>query len=131
LISNALKYAKPGEPPLITITSQTEKHTVCFSVRDRGIGIPSDLQARVFQPFVRLGPADVSGSGIGLTIVQRIVELYGGRVWIEGTDGEGCAVKFTIPWLNQEPGAAHGAISEAALPDVVNVPPNNLIRGGP
>ncbi|NOS79664.1 MAG: GAF domain-containing protein [Nitrospira sp.] len=131
LISNALKYAKPGEPPLITITSQTEKHTVCFSVRDRGIGIPSDLQARVFQPFVRLGPADVSGSGIGLTIVQRIVELYGGRVWIEGTDDEGCTVKFTMPWLNQELGEAHGAISEATLPDLVNVPPNNLTRGGP
>jgi Histidine kinase-, DNA gyrase B-, and HSP90-like ATPase len=73
----------------------------------------------------------VPGSGIGLTIVQRIVELYGGRVWIEGTDSEGCTVKFTIPWLNQEPGAAHGATSEATLPDVVNVPPNNLIRGGP
>lgn len=127
LISNALKYARPGEPPSITISSQTGKHMVCFVVHDHGIGIPPDQQARVFQPFVRLGHADATGSGIGLAIVQRIVELYGGRVWIEGTPSEGCTVKFTIPWLNRDSVASNDAASQAPLLHVVNAPDNHLI----
>jgi signal transduction histidine kinase len=99
LISNALKYPQPGRPPFLSITSTTGKHMVCIAVHDRGIGIPPEQRLRVFQPFVRLRPADTPGSGIGLAIVQRIVTLYGGQVWIEGQEGEGCTVKFTLPWL--------------------------------
>ena len=102
LISNALKYPRPGEPPSLTITSKTGTHMVCIAVQDRGIGIPEEQRLRVFQPFVRLGQSDAPGIGIGLAIVQRIVELYGGRVWIEGAQGEGCTVKFTLPWLRNE-----------------------------
>lgn len=127
LISNALKYARPGEPPSLTISSKTEKHMVCFSVCDQGIGIPTDQRTRVFQPFVRLGQSDASGSGIGLAIVQRIVELYGGHVWIEESGGKGCTVKFTIPWLNQESNTRDNATPEASLPYVVNVTKSHLI----
>ena len=102
LISNALKYSRPGEPPALTITSKTGTHMVCIAVQDRGIGIPEEQRVRAFQPFVRLGQPDAPGSGIGLTIVQRIVELYGGHVWIEGAHGEGCTVKFTLPWLRSD-----------------------------
>lgn len=127
LISNALKYARPGEPPSLTISSKTGKHMVCFLVRDQGIGIPMDQQTRVFQPFVRLRQTDAFGSGIGLAIVQRIVELYGGRVWIEGTDGEGCTVKFTIPWLNQGFDISGDASPRETMRDMVNVPQRDLI----
>ena len=127
LISNALKYARPGEPPVLTISSQTGKHKVCFTVQDRGIGIPVDQRSRVFQPFVRLGQGGASGSGIGLAIVQRIVELYGGRVWIEGGDDEGCTVKFTLPWLSQEGGEADHAVPDANFSEVVDVSQNDLI----
>jgi signal transduction histidine kinase len=72
---------------------------VCIAIQDHGIGIPIEQRLRVFQPFVRLRPTGTPGSGIGLAIVQRIVTLYGGQVWIEGEDGEGCTVKFTLPWL--------------------------------
>lgn len=102
LVSNALKYPRPGEPPSLNITSQTGTHMVCFTVQDRGIGIPEQQRLRVFQPFVRLGQSETPGSGIGLAIVQRIVELYGGHVWIEGAQGEGCKVRFTLPWLRNE-----------------------------
>lgn len=102
LVSNAFKYPRPGEPPIVTITWQTEKHMVCITVQDRGIGIPQEQRLRVFQPFVRLDQSDVPGSGIGLAVVQRIVELYGGHVWIEGAQEDGCAVKFTLPWLRSE-----------------------------
>ncbi|HZH50120.1 MAG TPA: ATP-binding protein, partial [Nitrospira sp.] len=102
LISNALKYSRPGEAPALTITSKTGTHMVCIAVQDRGIGIPEEHRMRAFEPFVRLGRPDAPGSGIGLTIVQRIVELYGGHVWIEGAQGEGCTVKFTLPWLRND-----------------------------
>lgn len=126
LVSNALKYAKPGVPPKLTISSQTGKHKVCFTVQDRGIGIPVDQRSRVFQPFVRLGQGGAFGSGIGLAIVQRIVELYGGRVWIEGAEGEGCTVKFTLPWLSQEGGATGQAVPDANFSEVVDVSQDNL-----
>ena len=62
---------------------------VVFSVEDHGIGIPLTQRTRVFQPFVRLLTSDAAGDGIGLTIIQRIVELYGGKVWIDGAEGAG------------------------------------------
>jgi signal transduction histidine kinase len=99
LFSNALKYARPGEPPSIVIRSHIDRSVVCFSVSDRGIGIPVDQRTRVFQPFVRLRQTEVPGSGIGLAIVRRIVEFYGGQVWIEDSEAPGCTVKFTLPRL--------------------------------
>jgi signal transduction histidine kinase len=102
LVSNALKFPRPGEPPVIDITSTTGQHMVCFTVQDHGIGIPLEQRQRVFQPFVRLHPCRTPGSGIGLAIVQRIVALYDGQVWIEGEEGEGCTVKFTLPWLRND-----------------------------
>jgi signal transduction histidine kinase len=102
LVSNALKYPRPGEPPAITITSTTGQHMVCISVQDRGLGIPIEQRLRVFQPFVRLQATDTPGSGIGLSIVQRIIALYGGQVWIDGEEAEGCTVRFTLPWLRSD-----------------------------
>jgi two-component system sensor histidine kinase VicK len=75
---------------------------VCIAVHDDGIGIPMEQRLRVFQPFVRLRSIDTPGSGIGLAIIQRIVTLYGGHVWIEGEEGQGCTVKFTLPWLRSD-----------------------------
>jgi signal transduction histidine kinase len=127
LISNALKYARPGEPPYIAISSHTGKHMLCFSVQDRGIGIPAAQRFRVFHPFVRLEQAEAPGTGIGLAIVQRIVELYGGRIWIEETEPEGCTIKFTIPWLNQDCTGSVDALDEATIPKAVDVPLKDLV----
>jgi signal transduction histidine kinase len=107
LVSNAMKYARPGEPPSISISATAGKPMACFVVRDKGIGISPEQRTRVFQPFVRLNESNRPGSGIGLAIVQRIVELYGGRVWIEGAEDEGCTVKFTVPSLTGEATAGY------------------------
>ena len=126
LVSNALKYPRPGEPPRVRITSTTGKHMVCIAVQDHGIGIPMEHRLRVFQPFVRLRPSDTPGSGIGLSIVQRIVALYGGHVWIDGEEGEGCTVKFTLPWLRND------LTSDQAQPsqiEVLDLPKNGSLRG--
>jgi signal transduction histidine kinase len=127
LISNALKYARPGAPPSITVSHQIENQMVCFSVTDRGIGIPEAQRARVFQPFVRLLQLEATGSGIGLAIVQRIVELYGGRVWIEGNGHNGCTVKFTVPWLRDDGGAMIAGTNMSDVPEVVDVSSKGLI----
>jgi signal transduction histidine kinase len=102
LISNSLKYTRPGTAPIIAISSSVEGVKVCFSITDEGIGIPSDLRTKVFQPFVRVGESPEPGSGIGLSIVQRIIELYEGEIWIEGTEDKGCTIKLTLPWLDHE-----------------------------
>ncbi len=98
LLSNALKFARPEAVPTITIEAACRDHRVWFAVRDNGVGIPPEHRERVFQPFVRLRPDQAPGSGIGLTIVQRIVELYGGQVRVDANaDGPGCTVTFSLP----------------------------------
>ncbi len=126
LISNALKFSGEGAPPHITISMTRNDKMVCFEVSDCGIGIPAQQHERVFEPFVRLQLNESTGSGIGLTIVKRIVELYGGRVWIESNIGTGCTVKFTLPALSD-----FGPPS--SFPDVlpVDVTSPDLFSGAP
>jgi signal transduction histidine kinase len=99
LMSNAMKYAGQGATPEISITAVRLRDRVQFAVYDNGPGIPTAQRERVFQPFIRLNPEQIKGSGIGLTIVRRIIELYGGEVWIESANGAGCRVAFTLPAL--------------------------------
>jgi len=94
---------------------------VAFSVEDQGIGIPSTHRIRVFQPFVRLLMSDAAGNGIGLTIIQRIVDLYGGKVWIDGVDGSGCIVQFTVPSFQEQEGASSDRWQVSKVSDVAGV----------
>ncbi len=98
LLSNAVKFTAGQERPEIAIGGERRGEYVRFSVSDNGPGIPGDQRRRVFEPFVRLSPGTSKGSGIGLTIVRRIVELYGGEVWIESA-APGCRILFTVPAL--------------------------------
>jgi signal transduction histidine kinase len=68
-----------------------------FWVRDNGSGITPEDQVRLFVPFTRLGPARVGGHGLGLSIVQRIVEKLGGQVGVESQVGQGSVFSFTLP----------------------------------
>ena len=98
LISNALKFSQHRPDPEVRIEARVKGERACFSVSDNGCGIPPQHRDRVFEPFVRLNPSS-KGTGIGLTIVKRIVELYGGEVWIEPEGPPGCTVTFTLPVL--------------------------------
>jgi len=102
LVSNAMKFTRDGESPVVRISGRVQGPMVAFSVEDHGIGVPSTQRTRVFQPFVRLLMSEAVGSGIGLTIIQRIVELYGGKAWIDGPEGSGCIVHFTVPGFQEQ-----------------------------
>ncbi|MEO8662748.1 MAG: ATP-binding protein [Bryobacteraceae bacterium] len=98
LIGNAIKYCRPGVPPVIDIQAQRENGLWRFSVSDNGIGIESEYKEHVFGLFKRLHTADeYSGTGIGLAICQRMVERYHGRIWVESEVGEGSIFYFTLP----------------------------------
>lgn len=97
LVSNALKFAG-GKPPRVRIDATNSFEGACFTVSDRGIGIPSDQRERVFGLFTRLHDREqYPGSGLGLAICQRIVDRHGGKIWVESEPGSGTRVSFTLP----------------------------------
>jgi two-component system sensor histidine kinase/response regulator len=103
LVNNSVKFTEQGEIRLnIDLVERTgEKVQLKFSVRDTGMGMTKEQAARLFQPFTQ---ADMSttrkhgGTGLGLTICRRLVELMGGRVWLESDVGVGSTFYFTV-WL--------------------------------
>lgn len=97
LISNALKYARTGEPPRIHVSVERSEGQWHFSVRDNGVGIEAKFLNMIFVPFKRLHGRKYPGSGLGLAICQRIVERYKGWIWAESTFGQGSTFHFMIP----------------------------------
>jgi PAS domain S-box-containing protein len=108
-ISNAIKYG--GKPPRVELGYGAEHlkslpstpDRICFWVRDNGKGLTDDEQAQLFAPFERLNRNQVSGHGLGLSIVRRIVEKLGGDVGVESRVGEGSLFYFTLPQRTLEP----------------------------
>ncbi|HWD40359.1 MAG TPA: ATP-binding protein [Fimbriimonas sp.] len=93
LLDNSLKFAKPGEPPRVTVGSEGG----AYFVRDNGIGFEPEQASRVFLPFERLLGDQYPGAGMGLTAVKRLVDRHGGRIWAQGTPSDGCTIWFTLP----------------------------------
>ena len=112
LISNAIKY-RSGEPPRVHVSAVETGDHWRFSVRDNGIGIDPKYKERIFGLFKRLHhDRSYGGTGIGLAICQRIVERYGGRIWVESEPGRGSVFYFTIP---REPGPAVSTLASVVV----------------
>jgi signal transduction histidine kinase len=98
LISNAIKYTEPGG--IIAVALKQTDNSLMAIVRDTGIGIPSEDLERIFEEFYRANNAKIScpiGTGVGLAIVQRIIENYGGKIWVESELGLGSRFTFLLP----------------------------------
>ena len=113
-VNNAVKFTERGEIRLdIDLLERTgEKVQLKFSVRDTGIGMTSEQSAKLFQPFVQADSSTTrkhGGTGLGLTICRRLVELMGGRVWLESEAGVGSTFFFTV-WLGEGTAKSSGKI---------------------
>ncbi len=103
IIGNAIKY-RSQDPPKIRVAAERRDADWLFVVEDNGIGIEPEYAPQIFGIFKRLHGQSYPGTGIGLAICQRIVERYGGRIWVESKPGEGSRFFFTLPSAAAQPG---------------------------
>jgi PAS domain S-box-containing protein len=96
LIANAIKY-RSAQPPRIHVSVQEVDGELRFTVSDNGMGIDPEYHKQIFEVFRRLHGRKIPGSGVGLAICQRVVERYGGRIWVESKSGQGATFLFTLP----------------------------------
>src|SRR5512143_2395633 len=87
----------PDQPSSILRPPLPCEHLIEFFVKDNGIGIDPGDQQRIFLPFQRLGKVNVEGTGVGLSIVKRIVEGRGGTLRVDSAPGQGATFFFTLP----------------------------------
>ena len=112
LIENALKFVGNQQAPKIEIGAQQDGGRVQCYVRDNGIGIAADYQERIFNLFERLD-SETEGTGIGLALVKRIVEVHGGTIRVESEgEGKGSTFRFTLPGCSLQ----HGEVRVAVYP---------------
>lgn len=102
LIGNAIKY-RSACPPRIHVSVGTVDGQLRFAVSDNGMGIEPEYHNQIFGLFKRLHGKKIPGTGVGLAICQRIVERYGGRIWVESQLGQGAAFVFTLPNIAVDP----------------------------
>jgi signal transduction histidine kinase/CheY-like chemotaxis protein len=117
LLGNAIKFTHHGEVVLrVTGEPPTPQGVALqFSVRDTGVGIPLDRQKRIFEPFTQADGSmtrTYGGTGLGLTISSQLVQLMGGRIWVESEAGRGSTFHFTVRVAPVDAPAAMAAVSD-------------------
>jgi len=98
LLDNAIQYTLPGGQ--IMVSAETGEDEVILTVSDTGIGIPKADQPRIFERFYRVDVArsrEAGGTGLGLAIAKHLVEVHGGRLWVESEVGQGSQFHFSMP----------------------------------
>ncbi len=106
LLHNAIKFTEEGEV-LLTLEPESNEY-IHFAIADTGIGIPDNEIDTIFSPFTQLNnlkPEVSEGTGLGTTIAKEIVEMLGGRIWVESKEGEGSVFHFTIKTQLERSGA--------------------------
>jgi K+-sensing histidine kinase KdpD len=102
LIGNAIKFSAYQKDAQVVVGSEEKEKEFLFFIKDNGIGIDKQYHQCIFDLFYRLQELkNIEGTGVGLTIVQRVLETYGGKVWLESEKGKGTTFYFSIPKLNE------------------------------
>ncbi|MBW1658955.1 MAG: PAS domain S-box protein [Deltaproteobacteria bacterium] len=110
LIDNAIKYSRQSPSSVVTIDCWIEDGSVVFSVKDNGIGIDPALQDKIFDVFERgEAPEEIEGTGIGLSIIKRIIETHHGKIWLDSEKGKGTTfyVRLPVRTLKRKETASH------------------------
>lgn len=98
VISNALKFSRERHPPIIEVRCRMQEHGLQLCIRDNGVGFDMKYADNLFQMFTRMHTQEeFEGTGTGLAIVKKILDLLGGDVWIEAVENQGATVFFTFP----------------------------------
>jgi signal transduction histidine kinase len=98
LISNSIKFSLPKERPEIVVSGFAEGNNVTYTIKDNGVGFNPKFRSKLFELFQHLHNVDeFEGSGVGLTIVQRIIRRLGGQIWGDGQPDIGAEFSFTLP----------------------------------
>ncbi len=103
LLDNAIQYTLPGGK--IVVSAETAEEEIILTVSDTGIGIPKADQSRIFERFYRVDAArsrEAGGTGLGLAIAKHLVEVHGGRLWVESEVGRGSQFHFSVPLFDTE-----------------------------
>ncbi len=103
LLDNAIQYTLPGGQ--ITVSAVSAEKEIILTVSDTGIGIPKADQPRIFERFYRVDVArsrEAGGTGLGLAIAKHLVEVHGGRLWVDSEIGQGSQFHFSVPFFESE-----------------------------
>ena len=122
LVSNAVKYSPRGG--VVRVTAHPSDRWMELSVTDQGVGIPPEARSRIFDRFFRVASFEtkgIPGTGLGLSIVKGLVELHGGRIWVDSEVGRGSAFHVTLPQTFYFPAPAEytrvGQTTPAPIPE--------------
>ena len=115
LLDNAIQYTLPGGK--IVLTADLKNDEMIFTVADTGIGIPTADQPRIFERFYRVDAArsrEAGGTGLGLAIAKHLIEVQGGRIWVESEIGAGSKFYFSVPLFDPERAVVRPSATAAA-----------------
>jgi light-regulated signal transduction histidine kinase (bacteriophytochrome) len=119
LIGNAIKY-RGDRPPAVHVSARREDRHWLFSITDNGMGIEDEYRQTIFEPFRRLHGRGLPGTGLGLAICARIVEGFGGRIWVESEPDRGSVFYFTVNHPETSSEEASKTMSAGSRADVAN-----------